>query len=62
MITINAKYHQTQVVTDTTAGTYQSVLTIDKSVSDIFGRYMYSCTVGNTRGTSAAIDATGEHL
>jgi len=60
VITMNAKYQQTQVVTNTATGTYQSVLTIDKSVSDIFGRY--SCTVGNARGTSVAIDATGEHL
>jgi len=41
-------------------GTYQTVLTIDQSVTDIFGTY--SCTVGNTRGTSAAIETAGNDL
>jgi len=57
VITINATYQQTQVVTSTTTGTYQTVLTIAQSVTDIFGTY--NCTVMNTRGTSAAIDTTG---
>ena len=57
MITLNATYQQTQVVTDPVTGTYQTVLTIDQSVTDIFGTY--SCSVGNTRGTSAAINKTG---
>jgi len=57
VITLNATYQQTQVVTDPVTGTYQTVLTIDQSVTDIFGTY--SCTVGNTRGTS---NATGEDL
>ena len=57
VITINATYQQTQVVTDPVTGTYQTVLTIDQSVTDIFGTY--SCTVGNTWGISAAINTTG---
>jgi len=58
VINISAAYQQTQVVSDTTAGTYQTVLTIAQSVTDIFGTY--SCTVGNTRGTSVAIEITGK--
>jgi len=58
VITINETYQQTQVVTNTTTGTYQTVLTIGQSVSDISG--IYSCTVNNTRGTSSAINTTGE--
>ena len=50
-------YQQTQVVTDPVTGSYESVLTIDQSIPDVFG--VYSCTVGNTRGTSAAIDGIG---
>jgi len=57
VITINATYQQTQVVTDPVTGTYETVLTIAQSVTDIFGTY--SCTVGNTRGTSSAINAIG---
>ena len=53
-------YQQTQVVTDTATGTYQTVLTIAQSVTDVFGTY--SCTVGNTRGISAAIETTGKDL
>ena len=61
MITINATYQQTQVVTDPVTGTYQTVLTIDQGVTDVSGT-TYSCTVGNTRGTSAAIEVTGKDL
>ena len=57
VISLNATYQQTQVVTDPVTGTYQTVLTIAQSVPDIFGTY--SCTVGNTRGTSATINPTG---
>ena len=57
-ITINSTYQQTKVVSNTTAGTYQTVLTIAQNVTDIFGTY--SCTVGNTRGTSVAIEITGK--
>ena len=56
VITINSTYQQTQVVTSTTAGTYKTVLSIAQSITDIFGTY--SCTVGNTRGTSAAVETT----
>jgi len=56
VITINAAYQQTKVVTNAVEGMYQTVLTIDQSVTDINGRY--SCTVGNTRGTSAAVETT----
>ena len=55
MITLNATYQQTQMVTDPVTGTYQIVLSID-----IVGTY--SCIVGNTRGTSAAIETTGKDL
>ena len=53
-------YQQTQVVTDTATGTYQTVLKTDQSVTDVFGTY--SCTVGNTRGTSTAFEATGDNF
>ena len=55
VITLNATYQQTQMVTDPVTGTYQIVLSID-----IVGTY--SCIVGNTRGTSAAIETTGKDL
>ena len=58
MIAINATYQQTQVVTNTVTGEYETVLTVAQSVIDIVGTY--SCTVGNSRGTSAAIEAMGE--
>jgi len=57
VISLNATYQQTQVVTDPVTGTYQTVLTIDQSVPDILGTY--SCTVENTRGISSAVNATG---
>jgi len=61
VITLNATYQQTQMVTDTTTGTYQNVLTIAESASEIFG--IYGCTVENIRGTTyATINATGQHL
>ena len=55
MISLNATYQQTMRVVDPVAGTYQTVLTIDSSVSqsDIVGTY--SCTVGNARGESSRI-------
>ena len=59
VISIGAAYQQTQVVTDATTGTYETVLTIDQSVTDIIGTY--SCTVENARGTSSANNATGNH-
>ena len=53
VITLNATYQQTQIVTNTTTSTYQTVLTIDQSVnqSDIEGTY--NCTVENIRGESS---------
>ena len=53
MITPNATYQQTQALTNATASTYQTMLTIDSSVgqSDIVGTY--NCTVENARGESS---------
>ena len=48
-IVINQSYEQTQIVTDTTSGTYKNVLTIALSVA--IGS-TYSCSVENTRGSS----------
>ena len=50
MITLNATHQQTKRVVD---GTYQTVLTIDRSVdfSGIVGTY--NCTVENVRGGSS---------
>ena len=45
-------YQQTQRVVNTTAGTYQTLLTIDSSV-DIVGTY--NCTVENVRGGSSKL-------
>ena len=61
MITLNATYQQTKRVVDPVAGTYQTVLTIDPSVSqsDIVGTY--NCTVENVRGeTSETVVVPGE--
>ena len=44
------------MVTNSSTGTYETVLTIAQSVTDVSGRY--SCTVRNSRGTSA-IEGTG---
>ena len=53
MITLSATHQQTKTVVDLVMSTYQTVLTIDSSVSqsDIPG--LYSCTVENTRGSSS---------
>ena len=53
VITLNTTYQQTKRVVDPVAGTYQTVLTIDPSVSpsDIVGSY--NCTVENARGRSS---------
>ena len=55
MITLNATHQQTQIVTNTTNGTYQTVLTIDSSVSqsDVLGTY--NCAVENARGRSSSV-------
>ena len=51
MITINATHQQTKRLVDAVNGTYQTVLTIDPSVSWIVGTY--NCTVENVRGESS---------
>ena len=53
MITLNATHQQTKRLVDAVNGTYQTVLTIDLSVSwnDIMGTY--NCTVENVRGESS---------
>ena len=61
MITPNATHQQTKSVVDPIAGTYQTVLTIDPTVSqdDIVG--IYNCTVENDRGESSeTVDIPGE--
>jgi len=58
ILAINATYQQTQVVTNTTTGTYETVLTIANSVTDVFE--IYNCTIENVRGTSSVITVTGE--
>ena len=54
VITLNTTHQQTKKVVDPVMGTYQTVLTIDSSVSqsDILGTY--NCTVENVRGGSSA--------
>ena len=53
MITPNDTHQQTKRVVDAGNGTYQTVLTINSSVSqdDIVGTY--NCTVENVRGESS---------
>ena len=63
VIPLNATYQQTKRITDNSTSTYQTVLTIDPSVSqsDIAGTY--NCTVENARGGSSAtvvISSNGE--
>ena len=53
MITLNDTHQQTKRLVDPVSGTYQTVLTINSSVSqdDIVG--IYNCTVENIRGGSS---------
>ena len=53
MITLNTTHQQTKRLFDAVNGTYQTVLTINSSVSqdDIVGTY--TCTVENVRGESS---------
>ena len=53
MITLNATYQQTKRLVDPVNGTYQTVLTINRTVhwSNIMGTY--NCTVENSRGESS---------
>ena len=50
VITPNTTYQQIQIVTDATAGTHQTVLTLAKSAGEYDSNY--SCSVQNIRGTS----------
>ena len=61
VITLSTTHQQTKRVVDAVEGTYQTVLTIDPSVSssDIVGTY--NCTVSNTRGESSKTVVTGEN-
>ena len=60
VITLNGTYQQTKRLVDPVMGTYQTVLTIDSSVSpnDIVGTY--NCTVENVRGRSSLTVVVGE--
>ena len=60
VITLNATYQQTKRLTDNSTSTYQTVLTIDPSVSqsDILGTY--NCTVENARGRSSRMAVIGK--
>ena len=51
MITLNDTHKQTQMLTNITASTYQTVLTIDPPFV-IVGAY--NCTVENARGSNSA--------
>ena len=55
MLPPSATYQQTKTVIDNSTSTYQTVLTIDPSVSqsDIVGTY--DCTVENARGRSSMV-------
>ena len=46
-------YQQTKRVVDPVAGTYQTVLTIDQTLSQSVIVGTYSCTVENERGESS---------
>ena len=60
VITLSATHQQAKRVVDPVAGTYQTVLTIDPSVSpsDIVGAY--NCTVENARGRSSMTVIVGK--
>ena len=61
VITLSTTHQQTKRITDNSTSTYQTVLTIDSSVSqsDIVGTY--NCMVNNTRGESSkTVNITGE--
>ena len=55
MITPNATHQQTKTVVDPVWGIYQTILTIDSSVSQSDTVGTYSCTVENARGRSSRI-------
>ena len=53
MITLNATHQQTKRLVDLVNGTYQTVLTINSSVSQCGVVGTYNCTVENARGESS---------
>ena len=53
MITLNTTHQQTKKVVNTTAGTYQTVLTISESVGQSGFAGLYECEVVNSRGNSS---------
>ena len=53
MITLNATHQQTQIVTNATTSTYQTLLTISQSVGQSVFAGLYNCTVENNRGRSS---------
>ena len=65
MITLNATHQQTKRVVDSVMSTYQTVLTIDSSVSQSDIQGLYYCTVENTRGSDSrgvVIPGNGEFI
>ena len=60
VITLNATHQQTKRVVDPVIGTYQTVLTIDPSVSQSDTVGAYNCTVENARGRSSRTVIVGE--
>ena len=58
VITLNATYQQTKSVIDAVNGTYQTLLTINRSVGQCSIVGTYNCTVENVRGrSSGTVDA-----
>ena len=53
VITLSATYKQTKSLVDPVAGTYQTVLTIDQTLSQSVIVGTYNCTVENERGESS---------
>ena len=53
VITLNATHQQTKRIIDNSTSTYQTVLTIDPSVSQSVFAGLYRCTVENARGSSS---------
>ena len=56
MISLNATYTQSQVVTNATLGRYNTVLRIAAEPAGIVGTY--ACTVSNFRGSSVTRSIT----
>ena len=61
VITLNATHQETKRLVDLVNGTYQTVLTINSSVSQCGIVGTYNCTVENARGeSSGTVDVPGE--